>query len=62
MQTRGNMMMMMMMIIIIIIIIIITNTNMFKSRSMRWAGHVALMARRGMHIGYRWESRKEREH
>jgi hypothetical protein len=34
--------------------------RMIKSR-MRWAGHVARMGRRGMHIGYWWESQKERE-
>jgi hypothetical protein len=27
-----------------------------KSRRMRWSGHVARMGRRGMHIGYWWES------
>jgi hypothetical protein len=33
---------------------------MIKSRRMRWAGHVALMrGRRGMHIGYWWESQKK---
>jgi hypothetical protein len=26
--------------------------RMLKSRSIRWAGHVARMGRRGMHIGY----------
>jgi hypothetical protein len=26
--------------------------GMMKSRMMRWAGHVAIMGRRGMHIGY----------
>jgi hypothetical protein len=36
--------------------------RMMKSRRTRWAGHVARMARRGMHIGYRWESHKERDH
>jgi hypothetical protein len=34
--------------------------RMIKSRRMRWAGHVAQMGRRGMHIGYWWESQKER--
>jgi hypothetical protein len=36
--------------------------RMIKSRRMRWAGHVARMGRRGMHIGYWWESRKKRAH
>jgi hypothetical protein len=27
---------------------------MIKSRRMRWAGNVARMGRRGMHIGYWW--------
>jgi hypothetical protein len=36
--------------------------RMIKSRRMRWAGHVARMGSRGMHIGYCWESRKERDH
>jgi hypothetical protein len=35
--------------------------RMIKSRRMRWARHVARM-RRGMHIGYWWESQKERDH
>jgi hypothetical protein len=36
--------------------------RMIKSRRMRWAGHVARMERRGMHIGHLWESQKDREH
>jgi hypothetical protein len=35
--------------------------RMMKSRRMRWAGHVARMGRRGMHIGY-WGSQKEGDH
>jgi hypothetical protein len=36
--------------------------RMIKSKRMRWARHVARTGRRGMHIGYRWESQKERDH
>jgi hypothetical protein len=32
-----------------------------KPRRVRWSGHVARMGRRGMHIGYWWESQKERD-
>jgi hypothetical protein len=32
-----------------------------KSRRMRWAGHVARMRKRGMHIRYLWESQKEND-
>jgi hypothetical protein len=35
---------------------------MIKSRRLRWTEHVAQMGRRGMHIGYSWESQKERDH
>jgi hypothetical protein len=33
-----------------------------ESRRMRWAGDVARMGLRGMHVGFLWESRKERDH
>jgi hypothetical protein len=29
--------------------------RMIKLRRMKWAGHVARMGRRGMHMGYWWE-------
>jgi hypothetical protein len=32
---------------------------MIKSRKVRWAGHVALMGRRGICIGFVWESQKK---
>jgi hypothetical protein len=35
--------------------------RMIKSRTMRWAGHVARLGRRGMHVGYWWGSQKERD-
>jgi hypothetical protein len=35
---------------------------MIKSRRMRWAGYVARMWRRGMHVGYWWEIQKEGDH
>jgi hypothetical protein len=33
--------------------------RIIKPRRMRWAGYVARMGRRGMHIGYWWESQRE---
>jgi hypothetical protein len=36
--------------------------RMIKSKRMKWAGHVARMGIRGMHIGFLWESQKERDH
>jgi hypothetical protein len=35
---------------------------MIKSWRMRWAGYVARMGKKGMHIGYWWESQKVRDH
>jgi hypothetical protein len=35
--------------------------RVIKSRRMRWAGHVTRIGRKGMHIGYWWESQKERD-
>jgi hypothetical protein len=31
-------------------------------KRVRWAGHVAGMGRRGMHMGFWWKSRKEIDH
>jgi hypothetical protein len=36
--------------------------RMIKSRRIKWAGHVAQMERRRMHVEYWWESQKERDH
>jgi 3'-phosphoadenosine 5'-phosphosulfate sulfotransferase len=36
--------------------------RILKSRRVRWAGNVARMRRRGMHIRYCWESQMERDH
>jgi hypothetical protein len=35
--------------------------TIIKLKRMRWAGHVARMGRRGTHIGYWWESERERD-
>jgi hypothetical protein len=32
--------------------------RMIKSRKMRWAGHVAQIGKRQIHIGYWWENQK----
>jgi hypothetical protein len=39
-----------------------SSPNIIKSRRMRWIGHVARMGRGGIHIGYSWESQKERDY
>jgi hypothetical protein len=36
--------------------------RMSKTRMTRLAGHVARIGRRGMHIGYWWDSQKESDH
>jgi hypothetical protein len=36
--------------------------RIIKSRRMRWAGHVARMGRRRVHVGFWWISQKERGH
>jgi hypothetical protein len=36
--------------------------RMIKSRRTRWAVHVARMGRRGIHIGFWWESQNEKGH
>jgi hypothetical protein len=36
--------------------------RMIKPARMRWAGRVERIGRRGMHIGFRLESQKERDH
>jgi hypothetical protein len=36
--------------------------RIIKSRRIRGAGHVARMERKGMRIGYWWESNRERDY
>jgi hypothetical protein len=36
--------------------------KIIKSRRIGWARYVARMGRRGMHVGYWWESQKERDY
>jgi hypothetical protein len=36
--------------------------RIIKSRSMRWAGHVARKGGRGTRVDYCWESQRERDH
>jgi hypothetical protein len=36
--------------------------RMMTSKRMRWVRHIARMEEKGMHIGYWWESQKERDH
>jgi hypothetical protein len=36
--------------------------RMIKRRRMRWAGRVALIGRRGIHVAYWWKSKKEEGH
>jgi hypothetical protein len=36
--------------------------RMIKPKRLRWAGHVARMGRRRIHVGYWWESQKEGDH
>jgi hypothetical protein len=35
--------------------------TIIKPRRMRWAGHVAQRGEREMHIGYWWESQREKD-
>jgi hypothetical protein len=36
--------------------------RMIKLRGIRWAGNLARIGRRGMHIGFWWDSQKIRDH
>jgi hypothetical protein len=35
--------------------------RIIKSKRMRWAGHIARMERRRMHVGFWWENQKEKQ-
>jgi hypothetical protein len=36
--------------------------RVIKSRRIRWVWHIACMVRNGMHIGFRLEGQKKRDH
>jgi hypothetical protein len=36
--------------------------RMFKSRGIRWAGHVTDLGKKGNHMGFWWGFKKERDH
>jgi hypothetical protein len=36
--------------------------RMIKSKRMRWAGHVARIGEKRLHIEFWWEGQKERDH
>jgi hypothetical protein len=39
-----------------------TMIGMLKSRRITWEGHIAGMGRRGMHVGFGWEGRTEKDY
>jgi hypothetical protein len=36
--------------------------RMIETRRVRWAGHIARMVTRGIHVGHWYERQKERDH